>query len=55
MTEIDSGLATQIAVTQQKFGIAALKNAANTEKALADVISQTVEASGRGQRVNLFA
>jgi hypothetical protein len=55
MVEMNTGIAAQMALVQQKAALGMLKSTANAEKQLADVISQTVNASGRGQIVNITA
>lgn len=55
MVELDAGIAAQIALVQQRAAVGFLKSTAQAEKQIADVLAQTVNASGRGQIVNITA
>ena len=55
MVELDAGLAAQQALTQQRFGISMMKQAADTQNKMADLLAQTVMASANGQQVNITA
>lgn len=47
-----SGIAGQQAVNQTKMSLSMIKSAANAEKAVADMISQSVDAS-RGRNLDI--
>lgn len=55
MVELDTGLASQLAATQQKMVMSMLKNAADVQQQVADMVAQTVTASNRGTSVDLHA
>lgn len=55
MVELDAGMAAQMAVTQQRAVIGMMKQAADTEKQVADILATTVSASNSGKQVDLYA
>ncbi len=55
MVELDAGLAAQIALTQQKAAIGMLKQAADAQKQVADILALTVAAAEGGKNVDLYA
>ena len=55
MVELDAGMAARMALTQQQATMGMIKHAANMEKQLAEMISQTVTASNNGKSVDLYA
>lgn len=49
------GVYTQQALFQQKMGIAMLKQSAEAQKSIVNMIAETVNATGRGQMLNVLA
>ena len=55
MVELDAGIAAQMAMVQQKAAMSFMKQAADSQKQIADILASTVTPSGRGQAVDVSA
>jgi hypothetical protein len=53
--ELDGGTASKMALVQQRAAIGMMKQSADAEKKMADIIAQTVTASNKGRDVDLYA
>lgn len=55
MIELDAGLAGQMALVQQRATLGFMKQAADSQKQVADMLATTVAASDRGSTVDISA
>lgn len=55
MTMVGSAIDLQLTMVQQRLSVSMLKQAADAQQAVADMVSEMVTASARGQRVDLHA
>jgi hypothetical protein len=55
MVELDASTSAQIALSQQRATIGFIKQQADAEKQIADVLLTTITASNKGQKADLYA
>lgn len=55
MVELDATTSAQMALVQQKATIGMMKQQADAEKKMADVLLTTITASNSGKEVDIFA
>lgn len=55
MVELDSGLAAQMALVQQRAAIGMMKQSADVQKQMVEMLTETIMASNSGKAVDLYA
>lgn len=55
MVELDAGMAAQMALVQQKAALGIMKQSADAQQKVADMLAETVAASASGKSVDLYA
>jgi hypothetical protein len=55
MVELDAGIAAQMALAQQRAALGILKQSAQADRQVAEIVAQTIAASNSGKTVDLYA